>query len=809
MPRHPPPRTPSSCPRAQVAPGRRRFSRCAAALRPLAGLAVLALVALAACSDADPPPHGADGLPPLQHRYRFRAHGAQLEIAKDKGAFRGFWLAGIQFGLVLPGTSPGEHLATRPLIDRWLAAAAELGVNTVEVDTIQTPAFYRALRAWNLHHQDRPLFLLQGVGMLEPADKAELEGTGDYLHPEVLAWGRDEADKVVDVVHGRRTIPEPTPQQPIGYGRAFGVFDADVSPWLVGFAVGHDLEPGTAALSLAKHPDPALAEFAGAYVGAHGGTALEAVLAALADQVAGLEQARYGELHPIGIVNAPALDPLSHPSEPPPPLSNADALTLDPDRVTATPKLTTGLFTIYNVEPWQPNFLLYEPAYVAVTDADGVNPLLGYLGQLRARHAARPLVIGALGVPAAQGCGRFSPSGMHFGGLDEPGQGWADLRLLRSAVSAGANGAVLRGIADQWFARSAASDAVALPSQRQRLWYNALNPAQHLGLIGLLPGPQLGGHQIDGLADDWAARPAWLAKTGPVAAPVGDGQDAARTLTALHLDSDAGYLHLLLRVADLDPDGNGEVDWDRLDYVIALDTVDGARGDGRLDPAGHVEVGQRVEFQVRIHSASDVQLWVDRPYDLFGIGQGIRETWQLYRSVANDAGQFQLVRWLANPPLPPLAPPLAHEVGRLPTGPQAQRSDSGFWFDIAGGTLELRIPWALLAVADPSSLQVIDDDGSAPLHATTRTTDGIAAMAVAYAGSAEQEAQLADALPAPQPLAPGAAGKRWTLPAAGAPRYTWAGWEQPPPYREVRKQSYFVLREHLRGALPAAAEVPP
>jgi hypothetical protein len=121
----------------------------------------------------------------------------------------------------------------------------------------------------------------------------------------------------------------------------------------------------------------------------------------------------------------------------------------------------------------------------------------------------------------------------------------------------------------------------------------------------------------------------------------------------------------------------------------------------------------------------------------------------------------------------------------------------------------MRIPWALIGVSDPSSKQVIDDDGSLPLQAATSTTPGIAAMAVAYGGNAENEQQLVDALPMPAPLAANAQGKQWLLPAAGAPVYSWQAWEKPPAYREYRKTSFYVLRDHLRGTLPKTAQWPP
>ena len=795
---------------------------------PARWAAVLGLVvaALSACQQEEQqaPAFSADGTPLLRHRYQFRATSKGFEIAKDGKVFAPFWPLGVNFGMALPGHSAGEHLATRDQVGRWLATAAELGANAVQVNTVQTPAFYQELRKWNLYHQDQPLFLLQGAWILEPVEKAELEGTGDYLHPLVRAWNRDEISKVVDVVRGQRLIAEPSAQQPLHYGRAFGLFDADVSPWLLGYVVGRELEPQTVAVTLAKHPDPKLGTYAGAYFGANGGHAVEGMLAELMDYLAELEQARYQTQHPIGLENGPKLDPIQHPSEPAPPLSDADAYVLDPRKVGPTAKFKAGMFVSYQVAPYAPDFLMYQPEYAAVADADGANPLLGYLTQLRAVHKDVAFLVGGSGVPASLGCGRFSPQGLHFGGHDEWMQGWADLKIARTAVQVGSNGFFLNGIIDEWFRRSAVSDALAPPPSQQHLWFNAVNPAQHFGLIALRPGSPEDFHAIDGkVGSDWQAKAPLLAKSTAPASPLGDGWDDMRQLQSVTVDSDAGYLHLLIAVKSLDPDGNGKVEWGKVDYAIALDTVDPQRGDSRLDPAGHVQVERRVEFQIVIHSDTDVQLLVDRPYDLFGLAYRVRETWQKYRSVANDAGEFQLVRWLSNDryvwtkpatastPATQvvLAPRWVHEVGRLDTGPEDQRTHSSFWFDREQGTLELRIPWALLNFADPSSRLVVDDNGSHPTQIALSESATIGVAVLAYGTTTEgQEHALADALPPPLP-APGstAQAKQWWIPAA--PAYSCKTWQGAPPFHEFRKKSFYVLREHLRSVVPASAQVAP
>lgn len=796
--------------------------------RLLLGLLALFLLGeVAACQDkeAEEPRVSADGAPLLRHRYQFRATANGFEIAKNGKAFAPFWPVGVTFGMALPGHSAGEHLASRAQVGRWLATAAEIGANAVQVSTVQAPAFYQELRLWNLHHQDQPLFLLQGAWILEPLEKVELEGTGDYLHPLVRQWNRDEVDKVVDVIHGKRTIAEPSPQQPLNYGRAFGNFDADVSPWLLGYVVGRELEPQTVAVTLAKHPDPKLATYAGTYIAANKGNAIDAMLAELMDYLASLEQTRYQQQHPIGVENAVKLDPLVHPTEPAPPLSDADAYTVDPRTVAATAKFTAGLFVTYPVAPYGPEFLMYQPDYAAIADGDGANPFLGYLKQLRAAHQDFAFLVGS-GVPSSLGCGHFSPQGLHFGGHDEWMQGWADLKIARAAVQAGSNGLFLSGIIDEWFRRAAVSAALAPPPAQQHLWFNAINPAQHFGLVALRPGSPEDFHAIDGKpGSDWQGKVPLLSKGLAPAAPLGDGYDDMRHLQSIAVDSDAGYLHLLIKVKSLDPDGNGKVDWDRVDYAIALDTVDPQRGDSRLDPAGQVQVERRVEFQVVIRSDADVKLLVDRPYDLFGLSYKVRESWQKYRSVANDAGEFNLVRLLSNDRslwLKPataaapadqmeLAPRLVHEVGRLDTGPEELRTHSSFWYDREQGTLELRIPWALLNFADPSSHLVVDDTGSHPTQVSLSESPTVGVAVVAYSASTEgPQHLLADALPPPLavPSDPGQP-KQWLVPHSAAASYRWKPWQGQPPLHEVRKKSFYVLREHLRSVLPASAQVAP
>lgn len=717
--------------------------------------------------------------------WAFRATEAGFVVVPPGGDEAPFLPIGVNFGLATPGTLPGEFAATEEEIGRWLAATADLGANSVRTYTVQSPAFYRALRRWNLEHPDQPLFLLQGAWLVEPEEEPR-----DYLSDEVALWLREELERVVDAVHGNRVIPEAGPHNPQNYGRATGVFDADVSPWLLGWLVGREVEPYTLESTYALHPDAR--SYQGVAFTVEDGDPIEPFIAGAFDYLITWQQERYGTEHPIGFSNWPTLDPLHHPTEPPWPVSSEDEFSIDMKRILVDEaRFGAGMFVSYHAYPYYPEFVMYEPGY-QVEDEQGPNSYLGYLQALRDHYEGFTLIIAEVGLPSSQGSAHAAPSGLDHGGLDERAQGHGVARLLGNVLAADLDGAWIFSIVDEWWKRAWIVDPVELPADRRHLWYNAMSPEQNFGLIALRPGPASRYHFVDGEDDEWIAPPLLQKEGGPARSI--DDQDPARTLRDLAVEHDEGHLHLRLRVEDLDPDGDGAVDWERVHYLLAFDTIDPARGESFLDEARTMEVGRRVEFLLRIagERQGEVTLSVIPAYDLYGVWHGLRLQDQQHRSVPADEGRFVEMRTLINWEYvhegEVLGPFVDDPIGRLPVGHEAERSDSNFWFDLETGVLEIRIPWGLLHVGDPSSHQVIDGWANDRLL-TTSTTEGIAVAAV----SLGQDGGLADALPAPQRTDTG-----WHLPADGFGVYRWEGWEHP-SWHEVHKASYGILRDAMPG----------
>ena len=268
------------------------------------------------------------------------------------------------------------------------------------------------------------------------------------------------------------------------------------------------------------------------------------------------------------------------------------------------------------------------------------------------------------------------------------------------------------------------------------------------------------------------------------------------------------YLHLLLRVESLDPDGNGLVDWDQVDYLVGIDTLDPDRGDGCFDPTCQVQTERRIEFLLRIDSGNDVTHFVDHPYDLVGVWHGFREPWQAYHTVKNDDGLFDLMRtvtndafWYAGQEITPI---IYQQIGRFRTGTEEMTSNTNFWYSLSGNTLEIRIPWTLLHVTDPSQRMVVDDDvpgrKGPGQELEIRQTQEFAIVVIALDGAG----QVGDTLPRAKP-----SGNGWMIPAAGAATYTWNTWDDSPTYRMVRKRSFGIVQQALSGIVPESARLTP
>ncbi len=741
--------------------------------------------------------------------YRFRAGSEGFLISKEGETFRPFWPIGVNYGHGIPGTSAGEFMATREQIAEFIRTSSDLGANSIRVYTVQSPLFYEELRRHNLDHPDKPLFLLQGAWLPEPAEEPDAAGPPNYLSPWIEEHFSDELQKAVDVVHGNRDIPPGSPEYPLNYGRAYGTYSADVSPWLLGWLIGREMEPltmqSTHDLYYAAHCGgvPCTVEHTGEVMSIADATPSEAFVTKYLDFTAAYEAHRYGETHPIAFSSWPTLDPIDHV------VDNGfdDMESLDLRKIKVAEAFEAGLFFSYHAYPYYPEFILHEPTY-QVEDDSGPNSYVGYLRELREHYAGRTLLIAEIGLPSSQGSAHFAASGLTHGGLDEREQGEAILRSLRTVTNTGMNGAFLFEVLDEWWKRAWVVERLELPGDRRGLWYNAMSPEQNFGILAMRPGTDENHHEIDGLGRDFPTPP--TTEQDAQNMTVLDAQDQMRTLRALTMDSDEGFLHLLLRVESLDPDGNGVVDWDKVDYVFGIDTLDPDRGDGCFDPMCKLQTERRIEFVLRLSSETDVTLSVDRPYDLVGVWHGFREPWQMYRTVKNDDGMFDLMLTVTNDAFwyagKEISPILYQDVGRFRTGTEFTTTNTNVWYSVEEGTIEIRIPWTLLHVTDPSQRMVVDDYVDGVKNAATELQIGqtpeIAVVVAALGGVGEAENVVVDTLPRAKKL-----GGAIVIPAAGAPTHTWAMWNSNPRYRMYRKQSFGIVQEGLSAIVPETARL--
>jgi hypothetical protein len=115
----------------------------------------------------------------------------------------------------------------------------------------------------------------------------------------------------------------------------------------------------------------------------------------------------------------------------------------------------------------------------------------------------------------------------------------------------------------------------------------------------------------------------------------------------------------------------------------------------------------------------------------------------------------------------------------------------GEWMD-GPGFLEVRIPWTLLQVTDPSSRRVLQDPADLARDADHESalTEGFRASLARVRKTSEGPPQVIEALPT--------AGKNGIgIP----PLFTWPTWDQP-RWHAFRKKAFTAVQEAF-AALPA------
>jgi len=241
--------------------------------------------------------------------------------------------------------------------------------------------------------------------------------------------------------------------------------------------------------------------------------------------------------------------------------------------------------------------------------------------------------------------------------------------------------------------------------------------------------------KVDGQTTDWEK-----AGIGPITVSGGnaasalrkydDGYDEQRRIDRVYMASDERYVYFRL---DFGKSGK-PLDWTRTSATILLDTVPGqgqtvVLGGGRASDAGF-------DFAIDLKGPEASRIWVDSYYDLHELqyGRMLNMIPQAPYADKSDNGVFHrqmltLNKQLTIPNRPggdTVIPFEAYETGVLRFGdgdPDSPQYDSlaDAAVNAADAMVELRIPWQLLHMKDPSMHEAVGDIRLKGLDASVQT----------------------------------------------------------------------------------------
>ncbi|HET7733044.1 MAG TPA: Ig-like domain-containing protein, partial [Paludibacter sp.] len=265
--------------------------------------------------------------------------------------------------------------------------------------------------------------------------------------------------------------------------------------------------------------------------------------------------------------------------------------------------------------------------------------------------------------------------------FDETGQGETDIRILNTIKAANGGGGIQFAWLDEWFKRTWITDPFDFLNRY--LWHNITAAEQNFGLVKFTKKETYIPWKTFGSTDD-----------------------------IMNLKALANYSFFQLEIGLKKPmDILGEC-W------IAFDTYDSTLGESTL-PTG-IKIPNRSEFALHItqHSA---ELFVTEAYDLFGIYHKELTDNQKLQSTATDGAPWNIVRWKNNSGAADV-----QYIGDLKLNRSFQPVSSKDAVTISDTKINVRIPWSLLQVLDPSLMRVFHDNKATPDSTETRVSDGIA-----------------------------------------------------------------------------------
>ena len=609
--------------------------------------------------------------------YRFKAEGDYFYIY-ESGDWKQMFMRGVNIGATEPGLFPGDLTISYDTYYRWFGYISEMNCNCIRIYTLMPPQFYQALGDFNKKAKNK-LYLYQGIWVNEE-DIERLSDT--YAENEkILNDFTTDAVNLVNVIHGKAKIAETA-------GEAYGTYNTDVSPWLAGWIIGIEWDPNFVINTNNQHPDKK--DYDGKYLYTQTASPFEAFLCRVGDALIKHEAETYKFQVPLAFSNWITTDPLTHPNEP---HFDEDKTTVNTENVKCR-NFGPGMFASYHIYPYYPDSLNYQEDYLEYTDDSGkVNTYEAYLEDLKLAHTV-PIIVAEFGIPTSRGMGHESVMGYNQGMVDETAQGAMLIDMLGSIENAKYAGGIVFTWQDEWFKRTW-NNVMFDIADRRPYWSNIQTTEQCFGLLAFDPGKESMAAYVDGDVSEW--------KNTQPTVTTGQGK--------LYIKSDERYLYIMLDA--------GKYDFEKDTLLIPINTI---ADQGNLKAAQYnAEFDTAADFLIYINGKNNSHIYVDRYYDAFNYyfleSKKLSDIKAEENAGVKNSSMFDIMRLCYGYNLTvkgtnQVVPDKAYETGKLRYGngnPEADdyKSLSDFYFK--NGKLEIRIPWQLLNVMDPSGKQQISD----------------------------------------------------------------------------------------------------
>ncbi len=606
----------------------------------------------------------------------FRTEGPQLQ-RRDGQGYTGLTLRGVDVSASFPGHYATSYDAEEGDYLRWLEAIGEMGANAVRVTSVMDDDFYNALYAYNISH-DSPLYLLQGTNISYEVGN----GAEDSYTEEFMGMLLKNGKSLIDIIHGQKNLP--------GVGiQSGGVYRRDISTWVAGILIGTEWYPDT--ISYTDHNTVRSGIYEGSYFRtAEGASPFEAAMAQIMDGITAYETDKYHEQRPIGFLCDPSCDFLEYEEVYARQLQKHARV--DPEHVVPQPAMKAGNFAAYRLFDFCDSFA----ERLSAGQRQAIAPLLvglptdqpygGYL-ELLSRYHTMPVVAAGYGFSSSRGAlVQDRPP------LREREQGEHLAEVSRVLEDDGWAGGFISTWQDTW-ERYSWNTIFAAVHTENYMWHDLQTDGQGYGLMAFAPGEEPV-CVLDGDAAEWS------------------GQDLLLERDSLRLSAryDAEGLYLLLEGADPET---------AVYLPLDISPEVGSRRSDRPPLAFQRDA----DFLLCINGRENSRLLVQERCD------PLRERF-LYETTGDDpflsfpekdSGAFiPLYMVVRNPLLVDILNPETRalqrlgmwETGRLVHGngdSEAANYNSLADFCFGENCVEIRLPWLLLNVGDPSSMLVHRD----------------------------------------------------------------------------------------------------